>query len=68
MDYCWFDIQCCCLFGGSEMISSFAKVVPKDEVVEAIKHMSWQWFLARKKGPLCLFYDWFLNPLDCMCN
>jgi len=50
------------------MISSFAKVVPKDEVVEAIKHMSWQWFLARKKGPLCLFYDWFLNPLDCMCN
>jgi len=30
-----------------------------DEVADTIKNISWRWFLARKKGDSCLYYEWF---------
>jgi len=37
-----------------------------DEIVEVIKVLSWRWFLSRTKIPVCLFYEWILNPILCL--
>jgi hypothetical protein len=36
------------------------------EVVEAIKHRSLEWFIARRFPGVCLFYEWEKLPLDCL--
>jgi hypothetical protein len=36
------------------------------EIVDAIKHRSLQWFIARKQGVVCLAYEWEKLPLDCI--
>jgi hypothetical protein len=36
------------------------------EIVDAIKHRSLQWFLARKQGMVCLSYEWEKLPLECL--
>ncbi|GAU10299.1 hypothetical protein TSUD_422630, partial [Trifolium subterraneum] len=36
------------------------------EVVDKIKHMSWQWLLAKKSKSPCLFYEWCIDPLYCI--
>jgi len=37
-----------------------------EELVEAIKVLSWRWTLTRVKVPACLFYEWCWNPRDCL--
>lgn len=37
-----------------------------EEVVEAIKVLSWRRCLSRLPGPACLFYDWHWNSKDCL--
>jgi hypothetical protein len=37
-----------------------------DEVVDAIKVLSWRWLLERFKVPAPLFYEWEWNPRDCL--
>jgi len=39
---------------GNELIFSLKELLA-DEVVKAIKFISWKWFLARKKKARCLF-------------
>jgi hypothetical protein len=36
------------------------------EIVDAIKHRSLQWFIARKQGVVCLAYEWEKLPLVCL--
>jgi len=37
-----------------------------EEIVEAIKVISWRWFIDRKiRGP-CFYYEWYANPLLCL--
>jgi hypothetical protein len=36
-----------------------------EEVVEAVKVLSWRWSLSRLKAPACLFYEWCWNPKAC---
>jgi hypothetical protein len=36
------------------------------EIVDAIKHRSLQWFIARKQGVVCLSYEWEKLPLECI--
>jgi hypothetical protein len=35
------------------------------EIVEAIKHKSLEWFIARKYVGVCLSYEWEKFPLFC---
>lgn len=37
-----------------------------DEVVDAIKVLSWRWLLGRLKTPACMFYEWEWSPRDCL--
>lgn len=39
-----------------------------DEIVEEIIMLSWRWCLARLKIPACLFYEWWWNPISCLCR
>ncbi|KAK2360932.1 hypothetical protein QL285_086149 [Trifolium repens] len=36
------------------------------DIVDAIKHRSLQWFIARKQGVVCLSLEWEKSPLDCL--
>jgi hypothetical protein len=36
------------------------------EIVDAIKHRSLEWFIARKFPGVCLFYEWENFPLECL--
>jgi hypothetical protein len=36
------------------------------DVLDRIKCISWNWLLARKPNSFCLFYEWCVNPLDCI--
>jgi hypothetical protein len=36
------------------------------DIVEAIKHRSLEWFIARKFPGVCLFYEWEKLPLLCL--
>jgi hypothetical protein len=44
----------------------YGKSLKVYEVVEAIKHRSLEWFIARKFPGVCLFYKWEKFPLDCL--
>jgi hypothetical protein len=37
-----------------------------NEIVDAIKHRSLQWFIVRKQGVVCLSYEWEKFPLECL--
>jgi hypothetical protein len=37
-----------------------------EEVLDRIKCTSWKWLLARKPDSFCLFYEWCVDPLDCI--
>jgi cellulose synthase/poly-beta-1,6-N-acetylglucosamine synthase-like glycosyltransferase len=37
-----------------------------EEVVEAIKLISWRWGLSRHKIPICLYYEWCWDPGLCL--
>jgi hypothetical protein len=36
------------------------------QIVDAIKHMSFLWFIARKQGVVYLSLEWEKLPLDCI--
>jgi hypothetical protein len=36
------------------------------QIMDAIKHRSFQWFIARKQGVVCLSLEWEKLPLDCI--
>jgi hypothetical protein len=36
------------------------------EIVDAIKHRSLEWFIARKHVSVCIPYEWEKFPLDCL--
>jgi len=38
----------------------------KEELVEKIKVMSWQWSLGRMKIPASMLYEWLWNSSDCL--
>jgi len=37
-----------------------------DDLVEAVKVLSWRWWLSRLNSPTCLFYEWHWNPKECL--
>jgi hypothetical protein len=37
-----------------------------NDIVDAIKHRSLQWFIARKQRVVCLSYEWEKFPLECL--
>jgi len=37
-----------------------------EDTVEAVKVVSWRWFLSRLKVTACLFYEWCWNPKACL--
>lgn len=37
-----------------------------DEVLDEIKALSWYWAMSRLRKPSCLFYEWTLNPKECL--
>jgi hypothetical protein len=36
------------------------------KVVDEVKHLSWQWGMARCLIPFCLFYEWCCEPGICL--
>jgi hypothetical protein len=36
------------------------------EVMDRIKRTSWEWLLAKKVNAPCMYYEWSVNPLDCI--
>jgi hypothetical protein len=42
------------------------KPIVLEEVLDRIKCVSWKWLLARKSNSPCLYYEWCVNPLDCI--
>jgi hypothetical protein len=36
------------------------------DLVEGIKRMSWEWLMKRKDGIPSFFYEWLVDPLDCI--
>jgi hypothetical protein len=40
-------------------------IIDADEAVEAVKRLSWQWFIGRMAQAPCLFYEWRWNPGVC---
>lgn len=49
---------------GEELIFE-GSLVTVPEVVYSIKTLSWQWLLGKKRGFL-LFYEWLIDPMDCI--
>jgi len=37
-----------------------------EEIVEAVKVLSWRWTLSHLKVSACLFYEWCWNPKECL--
>lgn len=37
-----------------------------EEILEAMKVLSWRWTLSRLKISACLFYEWSWNPKGCL--
>jgi len=37
-----------------------------DELVEEIKVLSWRWMLERMNIPVCLYYEWCWDPINCL--
>jgi hypothetical protein len=42
------------------------KNIVRDDIVEEIKIISWQWFIGRAAKNPCLLYEWKWGPRDCM--
>jgi hypothetical protein len=42
------------------------KIVTPSEIFDRIQYTSWKWLIAKKINPSCLFYEWCVNPLDCL--
>jgi hypothetical protein len=42
------------------------KSIILEDVFDRIKCNSWRWLLARKPISHCLYYEWCVNPLDCI--
>jgi hypothetical protein len=42
------------------------KVLNQDEIFDRIKVSSWKWLLAKKVSSPCLFYEWCIDPFDCI--
>ncbi|KAK2435218.1 hypothetical protein QL285_020294 [Trifolium repens] len=42
------------------------KPIHFEEVLERLKCIAWKWLLARKSNSLSLYYEWCVNPLDCI--
>jgi hypothetical protein len=42
------------------------KIVTLDEIFDRIRLVSWKWLLAKKVSTPCLFYEWCIDPLDCI--
>jgi hypothetical protein len=36
------------------------------ELMDRIKRTFWEWLLAKKANAPRLFYEWHVNPLDCI--
>jgi len=36
------------------------------DIVETVKVLSWRWILSRTKTPVCLFYKWCWDLIDCL--
>ncbi|GAU32090.1 hypothetical protein TSUD_152950 [Trifolium subterraneum] len=49
----------------NERIFSGKNVEPS-EIFDRIQYISWNWLLAKKLNSPCLFYEWCVNPLDCI--
>jgi hypothetical protein len=41
-------------------------VIDPEEVIDAIKMLSWRWGLSRHKIPVCLYYEWCWDPGLCL--
>jgi hypothetical protein len=41
-------------------------VIDPEEVINAIKMLSWRWGLSRHKIPVCLYYEWCWDPGLCL--
>jgi hypothetical protein len=42
--------------------------ISPEEVVDAIKLISWRWGLSRHNIPICLYYEWCWDPGLCLCS
>jgi hypothetical protein len=42
------------------------KIVEPSEIFDEIQYISWNWLLAKMINSPCLFYEWCVNPLDCL--
>jgi hypothetical protein len=42
------------------------KEVNVEELFDKIQISSWKWLIAKKISAPCLFYEWCVNPLDCI--
>jgi hypothetical protein len=43
-----------------------AKEVDADVLFDKIQVISWKWLVAKKINAPCLFYEWCVNPFDCI--
>jgi hypothetical protein len=43
-----------------------SKFVTLDEIFDRIRLVSWKWLLAKKISSPCLFYEWCIDPFDCI--
>jgi hypothetical protein len=43
-----------------------SKVREPKEIFEKIKLVSWKWLLSKKVNSPCLFYEWCVDPFDCI--
>jgi hypothetical protein len=42
------------------------KVVGAEELFDKVQITSWKWLVAKNSKAPCLFYEWRINPLDCI--
>jgi hypothetical protein len=42
------------------------KVLNQEEIFDRIRVSSWKWLLAKKISMPCLFYEWCIDPFDCI--
>jgi hypothetical protein len=43
-----------------------AKVPVLEECLENIKQTFWKWLVEKKKGGICIFYEWNIDPMNCI--
>jgi hypothetical protein len=41
-------------------------VVRSEEIFDRVQVVSWKWLLAKKATSPCLFYEWCIEPFDCI--